>query len=204
MHDTYPLTKPQLEQLLRPLNPARIAHRSQGGTQLSYLEAWDIRASLTRIFGFGNWSSEVLESEVLRIDVIPASTAGRKDQWRVLAKATVRLTIHQTGAVYTETAAQSQSLPDIGEATDMALKTVESDALKRVAINLGTQFGLSLYNNGETADVIRVVLDPIQQATLAEKVETDDPADAVAPAETIVLPVNGSAHEAVKQVFARD
>jgi hypothetical protein len=45
----------------------------------------------------------------------------------------------------------------------MALKTAESDALKRAAIYLGTQFGLSLYKNGETADVVRRVLAPGQE-----------------------------------------
>jgi hypothetical protein len=41
----------------------------------------------------------------------------------------------------------------------MAIKTAESDALKRAAINLGTQFGLSLYNNGSLRDVIVKTLD---------------------------------------------
>jgi hypothetical protein len=36
----------------------------------------------------------------------------------------------------------------------MAIKTAESDAIKRAAINLGTQFGLSLYNNGSLRDVV--------------------------------------------------
>jgi hypothetical protein len=36
----------------------------------------------------------------------------------------------------------------------MAVKTAESDALKRAAINLGTQFGLSLYDNGSRNDVV--------------------------------------------------
>jgi hypothetical protein len=40
----------------------------------------------------------------------------------------------------------------------MAIKTAESDAIKRAAINLGTQFGLSLYNNGSTKDVVIEVL----------------------------------------------
>jgi hypothetical protein len=30
--------------------------------------------------------------------------------------------------------------------------------LKRCAINLGTQFGLSLYDNGSTSDVVRVTV----------------------------------------------
>ena len=41
----------------------------------------------------------------------------------------------------------------------MAVKTAESDALKRAAINLGTQFGLSLYQNGSLRDVIIQTLD---------------------------------------------
>jgi hypothetical protein len=36
----------------------------------------------------------------------------------------------------------------------MAIKTAESDALKRAAINIGDQFGLSLYNNGSTTPVV--------------------------------------------------
>ena len=44
----------------------------------------------------------------------------------------------------------------------MAIKTAESDALKRAAINLGTQFGLSLYNDGSLADVIHTTLDKPQ------------------------------------------
>jgi hypothetical protein len=41
----------------------------------------------------------------------------------------------------------------------MAIKTAESQAFKRCAINLGDQFGLSLYNNGGTGSVVRAVLD---------------------------------------------
>jgi recombination DNA repair RAD52 pathway protein len=41
----------------------------------------------------------------------------------------------------------------------MAIKSAESDALKRAAINLGTQFGLSLYNNGSLRDVVIQTLD---------------------------------------------
>ena len=43
----------------------------------------------------------------------------------------------------------------------MAVKTAESDALKRAAINLGTQFGLSLYNNGSLKDVVGATLEGV-------------------------------------------
>lgn len=50
------------------------------------------------------------------------------------------------------------NLPDPGEAHDMAVKTAESDAFKRAAINLGDNFGLSLYNNGSVAPVVRATI----------------------------------------------
>jgi hypothetical protein len=48
----------------------------------------------------------------------------------------------------------------IGEHHDNAVKTAASDALKRCAINLGTQFGLSLYDDGSLADVVRNTIAP--------------------------------------------
>jgi hypothetical protein len=150
------LNEQQYEQLLKPLNPARVAKRSGGGRQLSYLEAWDVKAHLNRIFGFLNWSADVIES------LLAFEEKNEKGQWHVAYKVTLRLRIH-TGSIpeptYTEAAIGFATLPSRGEAHDMAIKTAESDALKRAAINLGTQFGLSLYNNGSTADVIGKTLD---------------------------------------------
>ena len=74
--------------------------------------------------------------------------------WEVGYRVIGRLTIHATGATYTEAAVGMANLPDVGEAHDMAVKTAESDAFKRAAINLGDQFGLSLYKNGQTSPVV--------------------------------------------------
>lgn len=49
------LMKTQIEQLLKPINPTRIGKDGKG---FSHLEAWDVRAHLTRIFGFVNWSGQ--------------------------------------------------------------------------------------------------------------------------------------------------
>ena len=150
------LNNAQYEQLLKPLNPARVAKRQGGGRSLSYLEAWDVKAHLNRIFGFLNWSSDVIESS------LAFEEKNEKGQWHIGYKVTLRLTISSSVAfdtTYTEAAVGFASLPSRGEAHDMAIKTAESDALKRAAINLGTQFGLSLYNNGGTADVVGKTLD---------------------------------------------
>jgi hypothetical protein len=51
----------------------------------------------------------------------------------------------------------AQNLP-YGDAHDFALKNALSYALKRCAKSLGDQFGLSLYNMGQTEPVVRVVV----------------------------------------------
>ena len=51
-------------------------------------------------------------------------------------------------------------MPDFkrGDAHDMAIKTAETQALKRAAINLGDQFGLSLYKKGSTGPLVRKIV----------------------------------------------
>lgn len=57
----------------------------------------------------------------------------------------------------------------LGEHHDNALKTAASDATKRCAINMGTQFGLSLYDNGSLREVIR------QTVIVPDGVSTPEP-----------------------------
>lgn len=154
-----PLSDQQLGKLLSDIHPDRV-EKKQG---MSYVAAYDIKATLIRIFGFGGFSSELIESEILRAEQVPQVNNKDKSNWAVTAKATVRLTIPQLGAVYTEAAIAGSKQPDFTESADMALKSAESDALKRAAIFLGTQFGLSLYNDGATKDIVSVVLAPGQE-----------------------------------------
>ena len=143
------INKAQHEQLIKGINPTRIAKRQGGGGKsLSYLESWDVKAHLIRIFGFGGWSWNVLKAE------LAFEEKNEKSQWNVGYKVIGRLYIPPLECDYTEAAVGSASLPQRGEAHDMAIKTAESDAIKRAAINLGDQFGLSLYNNGSTAPVV--------------------------------------------------
>lgn len=161
----------QYQQLLKPLNPQRVAKREQAGRSLSYLEAWDVKAHLIRIFGFGAWSWEVTEATLAYED------KNERGQWEVAYKVVGTLTIHTLGCRYTEAAVGSASLPRRGEAHDMAIKTAESDGLKRAAINLGTQFGLSLYNDGTLKDVVGATLDRGQPIPLETQVMAEIPAD---------------------------
>lgn len=156
-HELRPLSRDQLQQLLRDLNRNRVESRKQGKQNLSYLAAWDVKATLIKVFGFGGFSADLIESQIMDAREVKQSSGNGVNN-KVTAKAVVRLYIHQLGATYTEAAIAGSSQPDITEAMDMALKSAESDALKRAAIFLGTQFGLSLYNAGSLQNVVNVVL----------------------------------------------
>lgn len=153
------ITAAQYEYLMNPLRSARIATRQQGGKTLSYLESWEVRAHLIRIFGFGNFDVEVIDNEL--VFVRDYENNGAKQE--IAYKATVRLTVRDERgrqiACYQEAAVGSASGGNgFGDMHDNALKTAASDALKRCAINLGTQFGLSLYDDGSRMDVVRKTL----------------------------------------------
>lgn len=159
-HEISPLSDLQVIQLLQALNPARVQELSKPGSgKLSYVAAWDIRRTLTRIFGFGGWSliDPRVTIDLVERDVKKSSGNGTTN-FRVTATVTVTLYIHQLGAMYAGTATASQSGSVLGDVQDFAIKTADSDAFKRAAMNLGTQFGLSLYDHGSLADVIGVVL----------------------------------------------
>lgn len=146
------LTTEQEAQLLQGVDPGRVSeHRGH-----SHMEAYDIRRWLIRIFGFARFSVDTLTMEL-------AFEAPNNDGSRVSVgyRAQVKLTVHSTDgtelATYTEWAAGdsiNQSVNMRGTAHDQAIKTAESQGLKRCAVNLGDQFGLSLYENGAIYPIV--------------------------------------------------
>lgn len=170
------LTEQQVRALVSPLNRNRV--KTLDGN--SYLQAWDVKAALIKVFGFGGFSADVIESSIVTVREHAAGTIGHAKNDgtpktpQVIAKATLRLTIYGIGprgenVTYTETAIGANSGWDIGKVMDNALKTAESAALKRCATYLGTQFGLSLYNSGSLADVVQKVLSPWQGKIIDDK-----------------------------------
>ena len=149
------LNTPQLNQLLQGVNPKRV-HNLRG---MSHMETYDIRAHLNRVFGFARWSADVISMELLYERHHPNKSGN--DAVSVGYRAGLTLTVHSPEgdrlATYTEYAAGSASSFPVAkqaDAHDMAIKTAESQALKRAAINLGDQFGLSLYNNGSPRPIV--------------------------------------------------
>lgn len=168
------VTPEQLKVLMTDLNPNRVKSRSQSGRSFSYLEGFDVKATLIRVFGFGGFSAEVIANEVVDKSEVKIGK-DQKDGWRVSIMSTVRLTIHgqpkdnhgvvveRRDSVYTESAIATSSQPSLGDAMDMAIKSAATDALKRAATYLGTQFGLSLYADGSTREVVKVIVAPDQK-----------------------------------------
>ena len=144
------ISKTQYDQLLQGLNEVRVSQRKGGGGKmLSYLEAYDVKAHLTRVFGFGGWSWQIEH-------VTLAFEEQQENRWVIGYRVQGTLTVQD--CKYSGVAVGS-AMGSQADAHDNAVKNGDSDALKRAAINLGDQFGLSLYANGSTRPVVQKTLD---------------------------------------------
>lgn len=153
------------------------AGRSKMRDGFHYLEQWDVRRHLIRIFGPTGFDVQILNSDLV-------SHVENDGRHTVVWKVTVRLTVKPSDesghildvAIYEAVATgAAQNMPNLAKAHDQAIKSAESDALKRAAVNLGTQFGLSLYNNGSNADVVKWTLDREEEAPEPSQTPQDEP-----------------------------
>lgn len=179
------LTRMQVERLVRGIDPTHV-EKKQG---LAYMAQHEVRAELTRIFGFGNWDSQVESMQFLWEYEVPKDhpeypAKGTKPMYfRACYKAAVRLTIrdywgnHVCSFVEEHVEANSV-LPDRGEAHAMAVTSVESYALRRAAISLGDRLGLGLYDGGEVKPLVKGTLQlldpesPLYRTPEAEQVQS--------------------------------
>jgi hypothetical protein len=157
----------QIAQLLRPVNPDRVGEDGKG---FAHMEAWDIKRHLIRIFGFGGHDIDLLDVTMIDQRSAMRRKKNRKGEeygdpfeaWTVIYRVSVKLTVkvdgielgHWSGVATGDASHQ----PSLADAHDLALKTADSQALKRAATNLGDQFGLSLYNKGSLAPVVQSAL----------------------------------------------
>lgn len=136
------LTNDQVAELLRPLEGYRVQRDGKG---YSHVEAWDIRKRMNQIFGFGGWDADTTDMQLMYEN----EREGGKPRYDVAYRARCEVRIHATGAMFAEWAAgDARNYPDRADAHDQAIKTAESQAFKRACVNLGDQFGLSLYKDG--------------------------------------------------------
>lgn len=152
-----PLTAGQIKRLLTPVRPDRIEKvRGQ-----SYVPQFEVRAELSRVFGFGNWDSRIHDMTLIYETEEEGSDG--KMRWKVCYRAACTLSIRDyEGAPLCEFtewhAEESAPQPSRGEAHALAMTSVESYALRRACINLGDTFGLHLYREGQLGPLIKGTL----------------------------------------------
>jgi hypothetical protein len=166
-------TATQTAQLLQPINTKRVL---QDGKGHSHVSQQDITAHLIRMFGFGGFDTEVLNIECVFEEptksISKGKTAPDPNRYDVCFRALLRLTVRNAeGKVvcqYEDGSTATAQNQTRGDGHDLAYKSAISLAKKRAAINLGDQFGLSLYNKGQTSALVMRTLIGIEEEPPAD------------------------------------
>lgn len=152
------LTKTQRQVLTLPINATRVKRDPKGN---SYVESWDIRSNLNKIFGIARWSEELLSEELVLEEAEQKENRSGKPYtaYTVAYRTAIQLTVCAVdgtpmASYFGSAVGASQNQPNRVDAHDHALKSSASGALKRAAVNLGDRFGLSLYNDGSFEPVV--------------------------------------------------
>lgn len=160
-------TDEQLRLLAEPLHPDNVKTRQR----LSYIEGHYVRDTLNRIFGRDGWSTKIEEMNWRgTVDVAKSEKTGSATAYTCILSLRIHTptgdhVIQDVGygnsTMYTVTAAL--------DTHELATKEAETDALKRCAVNLGDQFGLSLYGECGREDIEHRARELPSLAQLKEK-----------------------------------
>ena len=149
----------QVDTLLRGINPSRVLADGKGHAHVSQQ---DVTAHLIRTFGFGNFDTRILSLDLVFEHNRTDNNGKPSPRWDVCYRATVELTVRnrrgETVATYENVSTGTAENQKRGDAHDLSSKSAVSLATKRCAINLGDQFGLSLYNKGQIPPLVRRTL----------------------------------------------
>jgi hypothetical protein len=158
----------QIAQMLKPIAEKRVLHDAKGHAHVSQQ---DVLAHLIRVFGFGGFDIDVLNAEMVFEDSFEKQKKDKQGKaygdpftaWDVCYRAMVRLTVrdpHGIEVCHYEngSTATAQGQPHRGDAHDLAYKSAISLSVKRAAIALGDNWGLSLYNKGQLTALVKGTL----------------------------------------------
>lgn len=166
----------QTTQLLAPIKPQRVLADGKGH---SHVSQQDITAHLIRVFGFGSFDTDILNVECVFEQERTNNKGEFTGRWDVCYRALLRLTIRDEHGNkvchYVDGSTATAQNQTRGDAHDLAYKSALSLAKKRAAINLGDQFGLSLYNKGQmTALVGGTFIRPAEPEEATEHTDLQD------------------------------
>lgn len=167
----------QTQQLLRPVNEKRV---QSDGKNKAYLAQQDVTAHLIRVLGFGGFDTAVLSLDLIFEEEAGPNKDGRPrpGRYNVCYRAVVRLTVKDPDgrvvATYENGSTGEGPALARADAHDLAMKSAISTAMKRCAINLGDQFGLSLYNKGQLKGIVLGTMVWPDAPETTESNETDE------------------------------
>jgi len=145
------------EKLDEPLIKEKVKQRDgTGNTKLSYLPSFHVINEANRIFGYGNWDTEILtlrEADRTQYDKPPRNPSDTpKAMISIAYLCSLRLTVRQGDEVtvkedtgYGDGVAGDTAYGK-GSCIELASKEAVTDATKRCLRYFGAQFGLSLYD----------------------------------------------------------
>lgn len=153
-------TEQQVAQLDAKLDGSKVRERDG----FSYIEGWWAIHEANRIFGHGEWDSEVVDLKcVISTQQGQPNYEGRENRAGYIVGyiASVKVTVrHGDSTQSHEDVGYGEGInySNVGQAHESAAKEAVTDALKRALHNWGNPFGLSLYDKAQ-ADVERAPVD---------------------------------------------
>lgn len=147
--------------LLEPIKPHRV---SKDGKGFSHLEAFEVKAHLTRVFGFEGWDTRIDSLTCILDEAVEWTTkeGQKRSGFDVAYLCALTLTLYGDGLVAKEVSDAATDVashqPTRADAHDLAVKSAVSGALKRCATSLGDQYGLSLYAKGSMEALVKRVI----------------------------------------------
>jgi DNA recombination protein Rad52 len=195
------VVSPEQKKLLeRPLSPDRIKQRSQSGMKLSYIEGWDAIQKANEIFGYGEWSYEIIKLDCLGTR---EHSKDSKKGWHTAYLAVVQ--VQALGRSFDEVGYGDSTVygPEL-TGHEMAAKEAVTDALKRGLKNFGDQFGLTLYDKeqkgvgyGDEAP------EPVAKAPQAPPVMPEATPEALVDYQMFLINIMGVSPDAVDEQLSK-
>jgi len=134
-------TEKQMQALTRKLNPKHVRTRVADGKTLSYVEGWHVIAEANRIFKPDAW-----DRETIQVKCVWEGTRDGREACTYMARVRIRVRAGDLVVVRMGSGTGHGIGPTRGEAHEFALKTAETDAMKRALATFGNPFGLALYD----------------------------------------------------------
>lgn len=173
----------QVQQLLQPVNHDRVMKDPRNN---SHLSQQDVTAHLIRVFGFGGFDTQVLECSCVydsqRPDGKWPSGDPKPGGWDACYKVILRLSVKDKfGEVVCTfedgSTGDASNQVTRADAHDLAMKSALSLAKKRCAVNLGDQFGLSLYNKGQEKALVKGLVKGLMPEQKTPEVDVQEGVD---------------------------